>query len=67
MAYHRHYITGGCSAAARMAEYQPMVYGVILILAILFFPAGFASLPSRFSVMWQRILHFRRSSEVAGS
>ena len=58
----------GCSAAvARMAEYQPMVYGVILILAILFFPGGFASLPSRFSVMWQRILHSRRPSEVAGS
>jgi branched-chain amino acid transport system permease protein len=43
----------GCSAVvARMAEYQPMVYGGILILVMLFFPAGVASLPSKVGALF---------------
>jgi branched-chain amino acid transport system permease protein len=58
----------GCSAGlARMAEYQPMVYGVILMIAILFFPAGVASLSSRFSAVWQQIPRLGRRSEAARS
>ena len=58
----------GCSAAvARMAEYEPMVYGTILILTILFFPNGVASLSSGFVTRWSKILPFiimkRRTGE----
>lgn len=53
------------AAVAHMAEYQPMVYGTILILVILFFPAGVASLPSKFEAMWRRVLPIRRVSETA--
>lgn len=53
----------GCSAAvARMAQYDPMVYGTVLILVLLFFPAGIASLPSRLAIKWPRILHVRRQA-----
>jgi branched-chain amino acid transport system permease protein len=54
----------GCSAVvARMAEYQPMVYGAILILVMLFFPAGVASLPSKVAPLWPKFFSVRRVSE----
>jgi branched-chain amino acid transport system permease protein len=54
----------GCSAVvARMAEYQPMVYGAILILVMLFFPAGVASLAPSLGRFWPKLLSIGRISE----
>lgn len=58
----------GCSAAmVRMAEYEPLLYGTILIVVILFFPRGIASLPSGLATKWSRIVHLirRRVGEPA--
>jgi branched-chain amino acid transport system permease protein len=56
------------AAVARMAQYEPMVYGTILILTILFFPDGIASLSSKFLPWCSKIFHFatkRRTDEPA--
>lgn len=57
-------LRGAEAAMARMAVYEPMLYGTLLILVILFFPGGVASLPSIFATKWPRILDLiRRTSE----
>lgn len=61
-------LRGLSAGVARMAEYEPMVYGTILILTILFFPDGIASLSPIFVTRWSKILHFiikRKTGEPA--
>jgi branched-chain amino acid transport system permease protein len=58
------------SARAQIPEYEPMVYGTILALIIIFFPAGLAGLPSRFAAKRVSILSSfhrarRKTSEPA--
>jgi branched-chain amino acid transport system permease protein len=50
-------LRGLSASVARMAVYEPIIYGTILGLIILFFPAGIAGLPSKFPVLWGSILH----------
>jgi branched-chain amino acid transport system permease protein len=57
-------LRGVSASIARMAQYEPMVYGTILMLVILFFPTGIVSLPSRFATKWQRILHIIRRKSI---
>jgi len=57
-------LRGVSASVARMAEYEPMAYGTILMLVILFFPAGIASLPSRFVTKWPKILRMIRRKSV---
>lgn len=61
-------LRGLSAGVARMAEYEPMVYGTILILTILFFPDGIVSLSPRFFTRCSKILHSimkRRTGEPA--
>ncbi len=46
-------LRGLSASVARMAVYEPIIYGTILALIILFFPAGIAGLPSRFAAFWE--------------
>jgi len=50
------------TAVARMAEYEPMMYGGVLIVIILFLPAGVASLPSAVARRWPKIQNLYRST-----
>jgi branched-chain amino acid transport system permease protein len=51
------FLRGLSASVARMAVYEPIVYGTILALIILFFPVGIAGLPSRFAAQWTSILY----------
>jgi branched-chain amino acid transport system permease protein len=62
-------LRGMSAYVARMAVYEPIVYGTILALIILFFPAGIAGLLPTFAAKWVSVLHRvrRRGSERAWS
>jgi branched-chain amino acid transport system permease protein len=57
------------TARAQIPEYEPMVYGTILALIIIFLPAGISGLPSKFAAKRVNILSSfragRKTSEPA--
>lgn len=49
-------LMGLSDTIAHMAQYEPILYGTILVLVILFLPGGIASVPSQLAAKCSRII-----------